>query len=74
MKVVYEKEVQKGIYFVTKEQAPINEISGSEDAITLISIRKIGLDFKRPSDIQKMLVLPFNHRILLRGISNSFDE
>ena len=43
----------------------INEVAGSEDAITLISRRKIGLDFKRPNDIQKMLVLPFNHIILL---------
>ena len=43
----------------------INEVAGSEDAITLISRRKIGLDFKRPSNIQKTLVLPFNHKILL---------
>ena len=43
MKVVYEKEIQKGTCFVTKEQTPINEISGSEDAITPISRREIRL-------------------------------
>ena len=43
MKVVYGKEVQKGTYCVTKEQAPINEISDSEDAMTPISRREIRL-------------------------------